>query len=151
VGSGIEIESSEDIDWSRGPIELPVVDFAVQIIEFPVRIWAYGDGGKHIKAFISGKFVFGQSDRAPLALDAEADSWERLAAILVLRDDRITRATVSPTSLLRVDFESGRFLESSPLPDDPYEHWELVAPGYFIVGTPDEPTVWTGRAWEQAD
>jgi hypothetical protein len=37
VGSGIEIEHSEDIDWSRGPIELPVVGFAVQIIEFPVR------------------------------------------------------------------------------------------------------------------
>ena len=150
VGSGIEIEHSEDIDWSKGPIELPVVGFAVQIIEFPVRIWAYGDGAKHIKAFIGGKFVFGQPDGAPLALDAGADSWGRLAAILVLRDDRIARATVSQASLLRVDFESGRFLESSPSPDDPYEQWELVAPGYFIVGTPDKPAVWTGRAWEQA-
>jgi hypothetical protein len=151
VGSGIEIERSDDLDWSGGPIELPVVGFAVQIIEFPVRVWAYGDGSKHIKASISGKFVLGEPGHAPLALDAEADSWSRLAAILVLHDDRITRATVSPTSLLRVDFGSGRFVESSPSTDDRHEQWELVAPGYFIVGTPDEPTVWTGRAWEQAD
>jgi hypothetical protein len=151
VGGGIEIESSDDVDWSGGPIELPVNGFAVQIVEFPIRVWAYGDGPKHIKMFISGKFVFGQPNEPPLLLDAESDSWERLAAILVLREDRIARATVSPTSVLRIEFESGRFLESSPSPGDPYEQWELVAPGFFIVGTPDQPTVWTGRAWEQAD
>jgi hypothetical protein len=151
MGRGIEIEPSDAVDWSEGPIELPVSGFAVQIIEFPIRVWAYDDGAKHIKAFISGKFVFGRPHEPPLLLDAESDSWERLAAILVLRDDRIAQATVSPTSVLRIDFESGHFLESSPLPGDPYEHWELVAPGFFIVGTPDQPTVWTGSAWEQAD
>jgi hypothetical protein len=151
VGGGIEIEASDDVDWSGGPIELPVNGFAVQIIEFPIRVWAYGDGPKHIKARISGKFVFGQPNEPPLRLDAESDSWERLAAILVLHEDSIKRATVSPTSLLRIEFESGRVLESSPSPGDRYESWELEAPGFYIVGTPDQPTVWTGQAWEQAD
>lgn len=45
VGGGVEIERSDDIDWSGRTIDLPVVEFTVQIIEFPVRIWAYGDGG----------------------------------------------------------------------------------------------------------
>jgi hypothetical protein len=148
---GITIEPSDDVDWSDGPMELPVAGFAVQIIEFPLRVWAYGDGPKHIRVSIGGKFAFGQPHDPPLLLDAESDSWERLAAILVMREDRIARATVFPTSVLRIEFESGRFLESSPSPGDPYEQWELVAPGLFIVGTPDQPTVWTGRAWEQAD
>jgi hypothetical protein len=95
--------------------------------------------------------TFGPPGEPPIVLDDEHDAWERLAPILALRDDVIARATASSESVLRIDFESGRFIESAASPDDRYERWEVVAPGYFIVGTPDEPTVWTGRAWEQND
>jgi hypothetical protein len=132
-----------------GPWKLPVVGFAVDMLWFtyPFVVIAHGEGGKHLKAQLNGAFDYHDPATADLRLNAETDSWETLAVLFALRQDRIERAHVSTASALRIEFASGRSLSANP--DDRYDGWELVGPGFYIVGSPDEPAIWTGKDWDQ--
>jgi hypothetical protein len=79
-------------------------------------------------------------------MDAEKDRWEDLVPLLALRYVNIGRAHVSTASVLRIEFDRGQQLSAAP--DGKYESWEVVGPGFYIVGA-SEPAIWTGKAWEQ--
>jgi hypothetical protein len=129
-----------------GPWELPVEGFEVLHMTFGaflVDIVAYGAEGVTSQIRLEGPSELhapsGQTER----LDPQNDSWERLAALFVLRHDKIQVARITKTSDLYVEFASGHVLTSSA--DGPYESWEMHAPdGILVVGTPGEPAIWDG-------
>ena len=59
-------------------------------------------------------------------LDPETQSWDELAVLLALRDERITRACASRQADLSVEFSTGRVL--SALSEGEFENWEVQAP-----------------------
>lgn len=135
---------------SKAPWELPVVGFAVQTVEFHgglLTVVAYGAEGTHLRLMLSGPFDLRLGD-SEHRLDTE-DDWRHLVPMLDLRDDAITRATVTADSALRIEFASGQRIESAPDELSGYQNWEVNGPGFKIVGSPGEPSLWTGEAWEQ--
>jgi Family of unknown function (DUF6188) len=134
-----------------GPWELSVCGFEVDTLWFtyPFVIVAHGDGGKHLKVSLGGPFDYGDAAGQSFHLNAETDRWEDLAPLLALRSDKVARASASTETVLRIEFDSGRSITAAPSAD--HENWEALGPGFFIVGapTPGEPTIWTGKSWEQ--
>ncbi len=135
----------------QGPWELPVEGFEVLHMTFGaflVDIVAYGPEGATSQIRLEGPLELrapsGQTER----LDPENESWERLAALFVLRHDTIRVARITKTSDLYVQFTSGHVLTSSA--DGPHEPWEMQATGgILVVGTPGEPAIWDGSSTQQ--
>jgi hypothetical protein len=132
--------------------QLPVAGFAVEKITFyggVLMLYAYGPDRKHFDVTLSGPFRLDGEDGGAESLDPETNTWEELAGVLALRNDQIAVATVSPDSLLSVDFVSGRRMTVAP-DGSRYESWEVLGPGFKIVGVPEGPALWTGSAWNQS-
>ncbi len=129
-----------------GPWELAVEGFEVLHMTFGaflVDIVAYGPEGVTSQIRLEGPFDLHEPTGEKSRLDPQKDAWERLAALFVLRHDRIRVARITKTSDLYVKFGSGHVLTSSP--DGPYESWEMHAPGgVLVIGTPGEPAIWDG-------
>ncbi len=145
MDDGIGTGPNPEIDWDNFPIELPVSGFSVEMIRFgfPLRISAEGESPElQLDVSLEEKFTLSAPDAGAVELDPAGDTWERLAVVLQLHHDKVLHATVSADSRLRVEFESGRTIESAP--ERGYEAWNLTAPGCFIVGAADEPAVFTG-------
>ena len=69
-----------------------------------------------------------------------------LSPLRTLTGDVIDYATVWPTSELQIETWSGRAVTASA--NDGGE-WEVIGPGFYIVGVFGEPTIWTGGVWQQ--
>jgi hypothetical protein len=69
-----------------------------------------------------------------------------LSPLRTLTGDVIDYATVWPTSELQIETWSGRSVIVSA--NDGGE-WEVIGPGFYIVGVFGEPTIWTGGVWQQ--
>ena len=111
---------------------------------FLVDIVAYGPEGVTSQIRLEGPFELHDPTGARQSLDPEKDTWERLAALFVLRNDTIQLARFTETSELRVEFGSGYVITSAG--EGPYENWELQAPGgVLIVGMEGEPAIWDGE------
>jgi hypothetical protein len=129
---------------AEGPWELEVVGFEVLGMTFGaalVDLAAYGPDGVSSMIRLEGPFELHHPGGETESFDT--DSWERLAALCVLRADRIRLARITKTSELRVEFESGFTITSTS--DGPYENWEMHAPGdVMVIGTPGEPAILDG-------
>jgi hypothetical protein len=125
-----------------GPWELPVAGFAVWMITFGVwlGIDAEGEGEEKLTVRLNGPFEFRDSEGKIHHLHAMAGGPEELARVLRLRASKITRAVVTATSALTIEFDTGQVVSAAPY--DGYEGWELAGPGFFIVGA-GEPAIWT--------
>lgn len=170
----IEVEPSDEVDWSKGPLELPIVGFAVKSIgvegesvgEIDSKQWpadlpvagftmnsldipevvavASGESAASlVRICLPPRFLFGGPDGSVVDLDGRSDG--ALAAVLTLRGERISRATATAGSHLRVEFEGGRYVEV--LPAAAVEAWEVRGPGFLILspaGGP-EPVLWSWK------
>ncbi len=67
-----------------------------------------------------------------------------LSPLYTLTGDVIDCATVWPTSELQIETWSGRRVTASA--NDGGE-WEVIGPGFYIVGVFGQPTIWTGELW----
>jgi Family of unknown function (DUF6188) len=107
-----------------------------------VDIVAYGDEGVTSTIRLSGPFKFESPDGAETTLDPEG-VWEPLAALFVLRHDKIKLLRISNESDLRVEFASGCVITSAA--DASYENWQVDAPNEIMVIAPPgggEPAIW---------
>jgi hypothetical protein len=124
-----------------GPWELPLAGFSVGRLSFGMPLDIYLDhAATRAQIRLSGPFAFGEAAEGVRRLDAETDSWDQLAVLVSLRNDRISRATAWKDARLRVAFQSGRSLSAHS--EGQYEDWEVSGPGFKIVGTPGEVTAW---------
>jgi Family of unknown function (DUF6188) len=114
---------------------------------YPLDLVAVGDDARRLKVQLNGPFDYQHADGKIAHMDAEKDPWEDTAALLALRYANIERAHISTTSVLRIEFDGGQQLTAAP--DGKYEGWEVVGPGFYIVGAPDGPAIRTGKAWDQ--
>jgi hypothetical protein len=123
-----------------------VLGFELDTIWFtcPLVVVAHGEGGR-LKAQLNGPFDYRDAGGNDTHLDAEKDRWEAWVPLLSLRHDKIVRADVSTASVLRIELDSGRLITAAP--SDGHEGWEVVGPGFYVVGAADEPAIWTGDAW----
>lgn len=67
-----------------------------------------------------------------------------LSPLYTLTGDVIDLATVWPTSELQIETWKGRRVTVSA--NDGGE-WEVIGPGFYIVGVFGRPTIWTGELW----
>jgi Family of unknown function (DUF6188) len=131
-----------------GPWDLEVVGFEVQTVnlnQYSVDIIAYGDEGHTAQLRLAGPIELLAPSGKIESLETGKDSWERLAALLVLRQDRVTRAQFNETSELRVEFQSGHTITAAC--EGQFETWEVNASGGVkVIGTPgaNEPAIWSG-------
>jgi hypothetical protein len=129
----------------RGPWDMPVDGFEVLHMTFGVfliDIVAYGPEGATSQIRLEGPFELHASSGETHRLDPENDSWERLAALFVLRHGKVRVVRITKTSDLYVEFASGHVLTSSA-DDGSHEAWEMHAPGgIMVVGRPGEPAIW---------
>jgi len=129
----------------QGPWELAVEAFEVLHMSFGahvVDVFAYGPEGITSQIRFEAPFELHEPNGEKQTLDP--DSWERLAALFVLRYDTIRVARITKTSELLVEFASGRMLTSSA--SGPYECWAMHAPdGVMVIGVSGEPTIYDGE------
>ena len=67
-----------------------------------------------------------------------------LSPLRTLTGDVIDYATVWPTSELQIETWSGRRVTVSA---NEGGEWEVIGPGFYIVGVFGRPTIWTGELW----
>ena len=67
-----------------------------------------------------------------------------LSPLCTLTGDVIDCATVWPTSELQIETWSGRRVTASARDGG---EWEVIGPGFYIVGVFGQPTIWTGELW----
>lgn len=131
---------------AEGPWEPEVVGFEVLGMTFGaalVDLVAYGPDGASSMIRLEGQFELHHPGGETESCDT--DSWERLAVLCVLREDRIRLARITKRCELRVEFDSGFTITSTS--DGPYENWEMHAPGgVMVIGTPGQgpPAIWDG-------
>jgi hypothetical protein len=127
------------------PWNLPVAGFEVARVEFayPFDIIAAATAARRFKVQINGRFEYRNDAGQTTTLDVEHDAWRDLTPLLALREDKVARAHVSQSSVLTVEFTSGRQITVRPT-HDRYEAWEANGPGFKVV---DGPALWTGSAW----
>lgn len=138
------------MDFSgEGPWQLPIAGFRVQQLSFAmaVTVLVYADEQSALIS-LPGPFSLEQPGVGLLRLDPETQSWQELDPLFSLRDDRITSATATRDSALRIEFSSGRILSAHSAGQ--FENWEVSARGYTIVGSPNEVTVWDQAALNEA-
>jgi hypothetical protein len=129
-----------------GPWDLEVEGFEVLGMTFgpfSAEIIAYGPEGATSKIRLNGPFELRDPRDDTKVVDT--DSWERLAALCVLRNDKIRLARISNANDLRVEFESGFTITSTSASD--YESWEIHGPGKVIaISTMGDgpPAIWGG-------
>jgi hypothetical protein len=125
----------------EGPWELPLAGFEVGRLTFglPIDLYLYGDDGP-ARLQLPGPFEFEAPGSGVRNLDPEIDTWEEMCELLVLRQDRVSRAMAWKDARLRVDFSSGRVIRAHST--DRYESWEISGKGYKIVGTHGEVAIW---------
>jgi hypothetical protein len=111
---------------------------------YPLVVIAHGEGGR-LKVQLNGPFGYQDADGNGTHLNAEKDRWEAWVPLLSLRHDKLVRADVSTGSVLTIEFDSERLITAAP--SDGYEGWEVVGPGFYVVGATDGPAIWTGDAW----
>jgi len=137
-----ETGHDEGMDFSGdGPWELPLTGFRVEHVTFAMSL-SVGLQGDDARAVISlpGSFDIEEPGSGSRHLDPETQSWDELAVVLALRDDRVSRAVAGSDSALRVEFSTGRVLRASSQGE--FENWEVAGPDFTIVGTPGAITIW---------
>jgi hypothetical protein len=125
----------------EGPWELPLAGFEVGRLTFgtPIDLYLYSDDGS-ARLQLPGPFEFEVPGTGVSNLDPEIQTWEEMCELLVLRQDRVSRAMAWKDARLLVDFSSGRVIRAHSA--GRYENWELSGKDYKIVGTPGEVAIW---------
>lgn len=149
-----------------GPWSLPVGGYVVEELDltYPAVLVARDPRSRRqLKVQLNLPFAFsdetgarrelGLDDRPP-AEPAESgvvylgprELMPLLSPLRTLTGDVIDYATVWPTSELQIETWSGRSVTASA--NDGGE-WEVIGPGFYIVGVFGRPTIWTGELWQQ--
>jgi len=147
-----------------GPWSLPVGGYVVEELDltYPAVLVARDPHTRRqLKVQLNLPYAFSDQtgERRPFELDEDPGT-ERaghgvvysgarelmplLSPLYTLTGDVIDYATVWPTSELQIETWSGRCVTTSA--NDGGE-WEVIGPGFYIVGVFGQPTIWTGELW----
>ena len=147
-----------------GPWSLPVGGYVVEELDlsYPAVLVARDPRSRRqLKVQLNLPFAFSDEhgDRREMSLDEDTEPaadgavyfgpdelMPLLSPLRTLDGDVIDYATVWPTSELQIETWSGRTVTASA--NDGGE-WEVIGPGFYIVGVFGEPTIWTGGVWQQ--